>query len=288
MPTIILNSTNIVNTGNNKLVYRFQGGGVTFRNNDIALAQMSLYYSWYNINASAYNNNTLAYRWLNGTIYTITIPDGYYSVLALNAYIQSVMVNNSHYLIDIATGEFVYFIQIQSNEQYYAIQLNEFLSPLPATIGVTYNYPVGATWTLPVASTTPQLIIYPFTQSNFGKVIGFSAGSYPATFPYVSSYSTLSNITPELQPISAVLITCSLITNPYATNSKSIYSFGIPATQFGQQIIVTPAEFTYNRITDGFYNDFTIEILDQNGVPIPLKDPQLTILLTIRDKGTNQ
>lgn len=288
MPTIILNSTNIVNSGNNKLVYRFQGGGVSFRNNDIALAQMSLYYSWYNINASAYNNNTLAYQWVDGTTHTITIPDGYYSVSSLNAYIESVMVNNTHYLIDIASGNFVYYMQLQSNETYYAIQFNAYVSPLPATIGVTYNYPVGATWVLPAVGTTPQLIIYPFSQSYFGQLIGYSAGSYPATFPYTTSYSTLSNIAPELQPVSAVVLTCSLITNPYATNSKSIYSFGIPATQFGQQIIITPAEFTYNRITDGFYNEFFMEILDQDGNPINLKDPQMTILLTIRDKGTNQ
>ena len=289
MPTIILNNTNIVNSGNNKLVYKFQGGGVNFRNNDIALANISLYYSWYNINASLYKNNTFQYKWVDGTTHSVNIPDGYYSISSLNAYLESVMVNNTHYLIDIASGNFVYYIQLESNETFYAIQLNEYTSPLPATIGVTYNYPVGATWTLPVSSTTPQLIILPFTTSTFGNLIGFSAGSYPSTFPYTSgTYSAISNITPELQPISAVIITCSLITNPFSTNSKTLYSFGVPATQFGQQIIVQPPEFTFNRITDGWYNEFSMEILDQNGNPIQLKDPQMTILLTIRDKGMNQ
>ena len=288
MPTIILNATNIVNSTNNKLVYRFQGGGVTFKENDIALAQLSMYYSWYNINSALYKNQTFQYTWVDGTTNSVVIPDGYYDVISLNAYLQSVLVANKHYLVNITTGDFLYLMQFETNATYYAIQFNAYLSPLPATIGVTYSYPSGATWTLPATATTPQLIILPYTTSTFGAVIGFSAGNYPATFPYTQTYSAVSNITPQIQPISSVIITCSLITNPYSSQSKALYSFGIPSTSFGQQILVTPPEFTFNRITDGTYNEFSIEILDQNGTPIELKDPQMTILLTIKDRGTNQ
>lgn len=289
MPTIILNATNIVNSdqGNNKLVYKFQGGGVTFKDNDIALAQASIYYSWYNINKNLYNNASLQYKWVDGTTNTITIPDGYYSINSFNAYVQSVLVTNKHYLVQISNGNFLYLIQWEENPTYYAIQLNEFLSPLPATIGVTYSYPSGATWVLPATPTTPQTII--LSTNNFGSIVGFTAGSYPPTFPYTTgTYSAVSNITPQIQPISSIVITCSLITNPYSSNSKALYSFGIPSTAFGQQILVTPPEFTFNRITNGTYNEFLVEIQDQNGTPIQIKDPQMTILLTIKDRGTNQ
>lgn len=291
MPTIILNATNIANYGygNNKLVYRFQGGGVSFKDNDIALAQASIYYSWYNINNSLYRNGSFAYKWVDGTTNVITIPDGYYSVQGLNAYIQSVLVVNLHYYVNVSNGDFVYLIQFQENPTYYAVQINEYLSALPALFPATYTYPVGALWVVPVVPTTPQIIIYPYTTSQFGQVIGFLAGSYPSVFPYTTgTYSVVSNTTPQIQPISAVIITCSLITNPYSSNSKALYSFGIPSTQFGQQILITPPEFTFNRITNGTYNEFVVEIQDQNGLPIELKDPQMTILLTIRDRGLNQ
>jgi hypothetical protein len=290
MPTIILNATNIANygNGNNRLVYQFQGGGITFKDNDIALAQASLYYSWFNINQSLYKNSTFSYRWVDGTVNNVTIPDGHYSVASLNAFIQSVLVSNLHYLIQVSNGNFIYLIQIQENPVYYAIQLNEYLSPLPATIPATYTYPVGAAWTVPVVATTPQLTVFNYAVSTFGSLIGFLAGSYPATFPYASTFSAVSNTTPQIQPISSVVLTCNLITNPYSTNSRALYSFGIPNTDFGQQILVTPPEFTYNRITNGTYNEFIVEIQDQNGLPIQMLDPQMTILLTIKDRGNNQ
>ena len=107
MPTIILNSKNIVNAPiNNKLIYTFQNGGVKFENNDIALAQISLYYSWFNLNQPLYNNTSCSYIWIDGTIVNITIPNGYYTASSLNAYIESVMVNNKHYLINTVNGVF--------------------------------------------------------------------------------------------------------------------------------------------------------------------------------------
>ena len=291
MPTIILNATNISNYGygNNKLVYQFQGGGVTFKENDIALAQASIYFSWFNINSSLYNNGKFAYTWVDGTTNVVNIPDGYYNVASLNAYLHSVLVTNKHYYVNVASGDFVYLMQFEENPTYYAVQFNAYLSALPAQFPAIYTYPVGALWVVPAVPTTPQLIVYPYTTSNFGAIIGFTAGSYPSVFPYTTgTYSVTSNTTPQVQPISAVIITCSLITNPYSSNSKALYSFGIPSTSFGQQILITPPEFTFNRITNGTYNEFSVEIQDQNGIPIQLKDPQMTILLTIKDRGTNQ
>jgi hypothetical protein len=189
--------------------------------------------------------------------------------------------------VRVSNGDFVYLIQWEENPTYYAVQLNEYLSALPALFPATYTYPAGATWAVPATPTTPQVIIS--ATNNFGALVGFTAGNYPATFPYTTgTFSAVSNTTPQVQPISSVIITCSLITNPYSSNSKALYSFGIPSTQFGSQILVTPPEFTFNRITNGTYNEFSIEIQDQNGTPIQLRDPQMTILLTIKDRGTNQ
>jgi hypothetical protein len=283
MPTIILNSTNVVNAPtNNKLVYTFQNGGVSFTNNDIALAQLSLYYSWFNINQPIYNNNTCSYIWIDGTVVNIIIPNGYYSAQTLNAYIESVMVANNHYLINTVTGDFVYYIQLQENVTFYAIQLNCYA--VPTTLGTTYTFPVGATWTLPLTPTTPQFVVN--STSNFGLLIGFNAGSYPP-IPQATTYSIISQTTPQIQPISSLNLVCSIINNPFSVN-RTLYSCGIPAVQFGQQISITPPNFLYNKIVNGVYQQFTIDILDQNNNPIEILDNQIVIVLNIREQGNNQ
>jgi hypothetical protein len=283
MPTIILNSKNIVNAPiNNKLIYTFQNGGVKFENNDIALAQISLYYSWFNLNQPLYNNTSCSYIWIDGTIVNITIPNGYYTASSLNAYIESVMVNNKHYLINSVNGDFVFYIQLQENATFYAIQLNCFA--VPTTLG-TLIFPVGATWVLPAPNPqTPQFVVN--TTSNFGLLIGFNSGSYPPT-PQTTTYSILSQITPEIQPISSLNLICSMINNPFSVN-RTLYSCGIPSVQFGQQISITPPNFLYNKISDGQYQQFTIDILDQNNNPIQILDNQIVIVLNIRERGINQ
>ena len=282
MPTIVCNSTNIVNSPiNNKLVYKFQNGGAKFENNDIALAQFSLYYSWFNINQILYNNTTCSYIWIDGTTVNITIPDGYYTATSLNAYIESIMVANKHYLIT-STGDFVFYIQLQENSTFYALQLNCYA--VPTTLG-TLTFPAGATWILPTPNPqTPQFVVS--STNNFGLLIGFNAGTYPPT-PQASTYSILSQITPEIQPISSLNLVCSMINNPFSVN-KTLYSIGIPSVQFGQQITITPPNFLYNKIADGIYQQFTIDILDQLNRPIEIKDNQIVMVLNIRERGVNQ
>lgn len=287
MPTITLNNTNITNSNtNNILTYKFQNGNVEFKNNYIALANMSLYYSWFNINQQLYKNNQFNYKWFDGLTYNVIIPNGQYSVSGLNNFFKSVMTNNNHYLINIATGDFVYYLEFEENATFYSIQYNAYLSPLPATIGVTYNYPLGATWVVPIVSKTSQIIILTSPQFNFNNVIGFTSGTYP-TLPSLTTYSKLSDYTPEIEPISSLNILCSFISNPFS-NTKIIYSTGIPSVSFGQQITISPPNFIYNGILDGIYQSFTVEIVDQNNNPIQILDPQINIVLNIKESGTNQ
>lgn len=283
MPTVILTANNIqnINTGNNRLLYSFQGGGVTFKDNEIAMSSLQLYYSWYNINQSLYNNNSYSYIWIDGSVINITMPDGFYNVSEINAYLESVMVQNKHYLVS-STGEFVYYLQLETNATYYSVQFNAYA--VPTVLPTGWSLPAGATWVLPAIAATPQLTIL---DNGFKNLIGFNNNIYPPTVQSVT-YSKLSDFTPQIQPISSVQITCSLISNPYASSSKTIYSFGIPETEFGGQLLISPPEFAFNKIVDGTYNEFTVEILDQNGIPVQLKDPQMCFLLVIKDRGSNQ
>ena len=78
MRTIIINTLNLVQDGqNNKLVYRFPNS-VNLTDKYIAVSSISMFYSWFNI-LSTSQNNTLSYTWTLGgvtTTYTLTIPNG--------------------------------------------------------------------------------------------------------------------------------------------------------------------------------------------------------------------
>lgn len=284
MPIIILTSNNLVNknSGNNRLVYEFQQGGIQFKNNEIALGTAQLYYSWDNISV-ANKNNTYSYTWVNGLTYTVTMPDGNYSIDDINTYLQSVMVSNTHYLVNTANGDFIYYIQWETNETFYSVQLNEYV--VPSVLPVNTALPVGATWVLPAVASTPRVNIL---ANAFRNITGFNAGTYPPAVPQATTYSVLSSIAPQVNPISSLQFTCSIASNPYSSQSRSIYATGVPETLFGGQILISVPEYAFTKLVDGNYNQFQVEILDQNGNPVILKDPQISIMLIIRDKGINQ
>ena len=66
------------------------------KNYYLALGSITMAYCWYNV-SSDYNNNTLKYSQDSGkTWHTITLPNGNFSYLELNSYIQSEITSNGH------------------------------------------------------------------------------------------------------------------------------------------------------------------------------------------------
>ena len=52
----------------------------------------------------------------------------------------------------------------------------------------------------------------------------------------------------------------------------------------GEVINDRPPNFMWNKMIDGTYNQITLSFLGSNLQPLTIRDPQMTILLTIRDK----
>ena len=136
--------TNFSN-GNNTFVYNFAPRTVwTTPETKMSLSNFSVPFSWYNITA-ALQNNLIGYTWYdggtspgiypitsggnNGTAYFVTIPDGYYDIPTLNAFLQFSMVQNGLYLTD-ANSNNVYFLEIVLNPTTYRVQLNSYQLPL--------------------------------------------------------------------------------------------------------------------------------------------------------------
>ena len=123
--SLILNTNNIIpNSGNSTLQYVFPQGGIAFKDDFIAIQQVSIYNSVFNVSV-ANNNNSFSYIWVDGTTHLVNIPDSYLELPEINAYLQSIMIANKHYLI--AGANNVYLLNIQINPARYSYQINSFL-----------------------------------------------------------------------------------------------------------------------------------------------------------------
>ena len=293
---IVMNSNNIVQDGlNNKLVYRFPNS-ILLKDKYIAVSSITMYYSWFNID-SKYNNNYLTYTWTVGavsTTYTVDIPNGLYNISDINYLIQYTMINNGHYLID-ANGANVYYAEIIVNPNRYAIQLNTFKVPtsLPAGYTAPSNFAGYPTQTF------NPIVAFP---EKFNLIVGYSAGfisngnvnnayvpptasssNYYVSKDGAGTLSYLSNMSPNVQPNSSIYLSISNINNPYSQPSSIIYSV-TPTVAIGEQVIERPPNFMWNKMIDGTYNELRLTLLGLDYQPIQLNDPNMSILLTIRDK----
>jgi len=267
MKTIILNSSNIVGGQNNQLVYAFPQGAVNFQGNRIGLSSLSIYYSWPNINPG---NGGWSYTWIDGTVINITLPAGFYDVKAMNAYLQSKMVENNHYLVDSA-GNFVYYLELATNATFYAVQINSY--PVPTALPVGWTKP-GA-WAFPGVARTPQLTI-----TTLSPLLGIAAGNYPPA-PQATAYSILSTVAPQITPVQSVLMSCSLINNDLSVPSNLFYSFSPNNVEYGSIVSVVPSEPVMSYIQDGQYASFQIRFFDQSLNPLTILDPNMVLLLQI-------
>lgn len=282
MRTIILNSTNIVPTTNNsRLTYRFPTGGIKLEADDeIALTNLNVFYSWFNFDQALYNNTVFTYTWIDATTHTVTVPNSNLNITDLNAYLRSVMVTNKHYMLDGA--DIVVFLELLLNVSKYSVQYNALTVPTTAeaaTLG--WTLPAGATWTLPVSAITPQLTI--LSTNNFGTVIGFNAGTYPAA-PSATNYSKLSDQAPQVSPITSMVVTCSLIDNDIANPSELLYCFPIPDVAFGTLITPSIPEFAFIQAKVGGFSTITVEFRDQLFNKVSIQDPQIVVILGLRKR----
>ena len=284
MRTLVVNSV-IQDGKNNKLIYKFPNS-VVFKDAYVAVASISMYYSWFNISA-ALGNNTLQYYWQDGTglatLTTVIFPDGLYEISSLNDYLQFHFVSLNRYLI--TGGQNVYYIELQVNPTQYVVQLNTFLVPTALPVGYTapsagFNS-VTAVTGYPTTAFNPQVSIP--TLPSFGNIIGFAAGTGiapPATALGTGTLSYTSSTAPQVQPNYSLLLTSSVVENPYSTPQSVIYGI-TPTVAIGEIITEKPPQFMWNKLRDGTYNELRLAFLGTNLGDIAINDPSITVLLVI-------
>ena len=173
MSIVITNKTHRGSVAYNEIRLDFKGSdSQTYKNEEIALNKLTIYYSWRNI-LSEYNNNKLSYIY-NGVTYDITIPDCFFTINDINNYLQLKMKQNGHFTLD-SEGSEVYYIDISENLSYYSCTINLTKLTLPIS-GSNPNAMV-------LSGNTMQLVL----PASFNELLGFNAGTYPAT-PSATNY----------------------------------------------------------------------------------------------------
>lgn len=295
MKTLILNSNNVVAGSNNaKFTYNFPQGGYVFKDDLIAIQEISMYFSAFNISTN-YNNKSFSYIWVDGTTNVVNIPDSFLQVSDINEYLQSVMIANKHYLLT-AGGSYVYLLEMVVNQARYAVQLNEFLisSSIATTNG--WTLPAGASWLIPNNSILPYFVFS--STNNFRNLIGYSAGQYPSgviagapptqtqTPSFTTAQSQLSSVAPQITPYSSFSVLCSIVNNRAVIPSQLIFTFTPTNATFGAlQVYSASAELAWNKVEDGTYSQLTIEFRDQLGQAVSFQDPNTTITLYTKKRG---
>jgi len=246
----------------------------------------------------------------------ITIPQGQYEVTNLNQYLQYELINLGMYMID-TTGNFVYFTNMVINATRYSVQINTY--PIPHQSQFTLNILTGI-WTGNAGTpytgwTTPsnwvgfvdvaEVNFYNpclFLPANFSTLLGFKPNTFTiggvsgtvSTTPLTTIAeldnsavetikSFLSPLAPQVQPNASIFFSISNIDNKYAVPNTIIFSLN-PAVAFGEQITEYPPQFAWNKLLNGTYNNLRLQILGLNYQPIQILDPNITIVLVIRDQ----
>jgi hypothetical protein len=274
--SLFINTSNNTSTNPSQMTIQFPNQQI-FKNKEIALSNLIIYYSWRNITA-AFTNNDVSYNW-NGVNHPIIFPDGFYTTSTtendINAYIQLQMLQNGHYLKDL-NGNIIYYLSLSLNVVYYAFTLT--CTPIPTSLPTGYTNPANVT----LSGFTPQLVV---SNSNFKTIIGFNAGSYPASATNTVVYQINSAVTPETSPINCVILRSNLV----AANGLNLFPDALhvftPTVGYGSQIIERPSRLVFFPIADGSYSQMTLTFSDGLGRQLGILDPTTTIVqLVIRNK----
>ena len=267
-----------------------------FSRSEAALVDLYLYYSWYNISAQ-FGNNIFQYEFPTASGYvtfTVTIPDGFYSIDELSDFFQQVQITNGTYLFLTADPSEtpITYLSWGSNSVYYRTTL--FSNPVPDAGNATYsapsNYPGGG------RSATVQdasLIILPTVapagsdtpgQYSFSKTLGFSPGTYPPTGT-TTTYSVNGQFAPFIESTNTVNVAVSFVNNGGITTNPTILQTFSPTVGFGDQIVVQQRFPVYLPIADGTYQFITIQLQDENYLPLNIQDPHINGRIMCRGRG---
>ena len=247
-----------------------------FRGRKVSLVYCSIYKQFFNI-TQAYNNNTFSIKWINGTVYNFTFPDGYYEISDINAYITYEMFQNGLYCNSAtASIQIINFIQLLVNATRYGSQLNMY--PVPTASQATtlgYSIPTGATWSFPVTAKCPTITF----SKNFGLLFGFEAGTYGGAVITTSLYST---ICPQISKVNNLIVLTNLVNSSYTTPNNVLTAMPVEGS-FGSLLVKSSGQLLYTDIASNTFREITVSFSDQDLNSLAILDTEICIILSVVD-----
>lgn len=257
--------------------YRF-GTSVEMGSVDIALGSASLFFSWPNITSLKSNNTFQIIHPTSGgsTTLSMTIPDGGYEVADLAYFLKWDLIRKGYYIQNSSNGEYTVYCNLVANPSTYSV---EFISyPVPTTL--PSGFTAGPAISFPGTTRGPQLVV---STNNFGTVIGYNAGTYPAVAPTVVTTSSSTKV-PVVSDVQNVVLTLDSAFNPFAPNSQVIHSISPAGVSYGRLITSEPNELSFVPQQQGFRSEITIQLSNQALQPIDLRDTDITLKLILRKR----
>jgi hypothetical protein len=210
----------------------------------IAIHELSIWYSWYNISTD-YNNQV--FRYYNGSSYkNITIPNGLYSIENLNDYVHAIMKSNGDYTV--VGGIDTFDITLTPN--YNTFKLD---------ISISNSYRVD------------------LTVGTLYQLFGFDA------ILVTSSQSGTSNIN-ITNGVDKILIHCDIATGGYKSGQNSDVLMSFQANNEPSSLLeIKPFYAVFLPITQtGYLTKMRIYITDQQNRRINLNNEGINMTLELK------
>jgi hypothetical protein len=275
---ILINSSHY--KGSNRYEYRLPQA-VDLSGYRLQLVSFSMYNTTYNI-SEALGNNKYSIRWINGTTYNYTIPDGYYSFDDLNLKLEFDMLGSNLYCK--TTTVPIFFINVAANTVQCKAQINVNYVPASSeasTLG--YSIPNSA-WSFPSNPVTPQLILSAGLQSIFG----FQGGQ--STFPLTPSDDNeqfTSTSLAILSPTYCIVVTSNLINSNFSNVPTLLGQVPIDVS-IGSLIKYEAASSNSVPIANSKFGSVVIHLYNQDMSPLQFIDYEITITLAIEEDHENK
>ena len=119
-----------------------------------------------------------------------------------------------------------------------------------------------------------------FTRSSTPDVF-VTTGTFPAAQPIVLTTST-STLVPQVSDVTNVVLTLDSAMNPFAPNSKVIHSISPAGYSYASLIKSEPNEISWVPQQSGWRQSITIQLVNQNLIPLEQFDTDVTIKLLLR------
>lgn len=238
MDTIFINSTNAKTSNSNKLSLRLVNKiDLSYTKESVVLANLSIHYSWKNITASLKNNIIII-----GTVgpdggkvdYPITMEDGSYSIKDMQSYISFELRKQN------------LFPKGKRPENIIIIYPNEIRNRIVFFVEKGFYLKLPSKELRELHGSTEKII----------------------------DKSKTRELVPKIEPVTAVLVHCSLSDNEYQKDSNLLYTF-VPNKPFGSFLDIEPRSTIFVNVYGTLLYNIDVWFTDQDNNPLDIEDSKI-------------